>query len=50
MPRKLGNRPPRPDVVDALVLEIHGLIRDQGWLADRALEVHALSGAYAMRP
>ena len=39
MPRKLGNRPPRPDVVDALVLEIHGLIRDQGWLADRALEV-----------
>jgi 16S rRNA (cytosine967-C5)-methyltransferase len=39
MPRKIGNRPPRPDVVDALVLEIHGLIRDQGWLADRALEV-----------
>lgn len=39
MPKKLGNRPPRPDVVDALVLEIHGLIRDQGWLADRALEV-----------
>ncbi|HSM93240.1 MAG TPA: class I SAM-dependent methyltransferase [Anaeromyxobacteraceae bacterium] len=39
MPRKLGNRPPRPDVVDALVLEIHGLVRDQGWLADRALEV-----------
>src|SRR5512145_1748352 len=39
MPRKIGNRPPRPDVVDALVLEIHGLVRDQGWLADRALEV-----------
>jgi 16S rRNA (cytosine967-C5)-methyltransferase len=39
MPKKIGNRPPRPDVVDALVLEIHGLIRDQGWLADRALEV-----------
>lgn len=39
MPRKLGNRPPRPDVVDALVLEIYGLVRDQGWLADRALEV-----------
>jgi 16S rRNA (cytosine967-C5)-methyltransferase len=34
-----GNRPPRHDVVDALVLEIHGLVRDQGWLADRALEV-----------
>jgi 16S rRNA (cytosine967-C5)-methyltransferase len=39
MARKLGNRPPRPDVVDPLVLEIHGLVRDQGWLADRALEV-----------
>src|SRR5512145_506663 len=39
MPRKIGNRPPRPDVVDALVLEIYGLVRDQGWLADRALEV-----------
>jgi 16S rRNA (cytosine967-C5)-methyltransferase len=39
MAKKLGNRPPRPDVVDALVLEIHGLVRDQGWLADRALEV-----------
>ena len=39
MPKKIGNRPPRPDVVDALVLEIHGLVRDQGWLADRALEV-----------
>lgn len=38
MARKLGNRPPRPDVVDALVLEIYGLVRDQGWLADRALE------------
>lgn len=39
MPKKIGNRPPRHDVVDALVLEIHGLVRDQGWLADRALEV-----------
>src|SRR5512145_218875 len=39
MARKLGNRPPRPDVVDALVLEIYGLVRDQGWLADRALEI-----------
>jgi 16S rRNA (cytosine967-C5)-methyltransferase len=38
MARRIGNRPPRPDVVDALVLEIHGLVRDQGWLADRALE------------
>jgi 16S rRNA (cytosine967-C5)-methyltransferase len=24
--------------VDALVLEVHGLVHDQGWLADRALE------------
>ncbi len=31
-------RPLRPDLVDALVLEVHGLVRDQGWLADRALE------------
>ncbi len=40
-----GRRPPthaersvRPDLVDALVLEVHGLVHDQGWLADRALE------------
>jgi 16S rRNA (cytosine967-C5)-methyltransferase len=39
MPKRIGNRPPRPDVVDALVLEIYGLVRDQGWLADRALEI-----------
>jgi 16S rRNA (cytosine967-C5)-methyltransferase len=25
-------------VVDAVVLEVHGLVHDQGWLADRALE------------
>ena len=31
-------RPPRLDLVDALVLEVHGLVHDQGWLADRALE------------
>jgi 16S rRNA (cytosine967-C5)-methyltransferase len=28
----------RWDLVDAAVLEIHGLVHDQGWLADRALE------------
>ncbi len=28
----------RNDLVDALVLEVHGLVHDQGWLADRALE------------
>jgi len=28
----------RYDVVDAAVLEVHGLVHDQGWLADRALE------------
>ena len=28
----------RTDLVDALVLEVHGLVHDQGWLADRALE------------
>jgi 16S rRNA (cytosine967-C5)-methyltransferase len=28
----------RTDVVDAVVLEVHGLVHDQGWLADRALE------------
>jgi 16S rRNA (cytosine967-C5)-methyltransferase len=31
-------RPPRTDVVDAVVLEVYGLVHDQGWLADRALE------------
>ncbi|ABS24514.1 RsmB/NOP family class I SAM-dependent RNA methyltransferase [Anaeromyxobacter sp. Fw109-5] len=39
MPRKpLRPRPNRNDLVDPLVLEVHGLVRDQGWLADRALE------------
>lgn len=39
MPRKpLRPRPDRNDLVDPLVLEVHGLVRDQGWLADRALE------------
>jgi 16S rRNA (cytosine967-C5)-methyltransferase len=33
-----GNRPPRLDLVDSIVLEVYGLVRDQGWLADRALE------------
>ncbi len=33
-----GARPPRLDLVDPLVLEVHGLVHDQGWLADRALE------------
>ncbi|MBK9518459.1 MAG: RsmB/NOP family class I SAM-dependent RNA methyltransferase [Anaeromyxobacter sp.] len=28
----------RHDLVDAAVLEVHGLVHDQGWLADRALE------------
>jgi 16S rRNA (cytosine967-C5)-methyltransferase len=28
----------RRDLVDAAVLEVHGLVHDQGWLADRALE------------
>ncbi len=31
-------RPPRADLVDAAVLEVHGLVREQGWLADRALD------------
>src|SRR5512142_695560 len=31
-------RPPRSDLVDAVVLEVYGLVHDQGWLADRALE------------
>jgi len=33
-----GKRPIRDDLVDAAVLEVHGLVHDQGWLADRALE------------
>lgn len=32
------NRSNRTDLVDAAVLEVHGLVHDQGWLADRALE------------
>jgi 16S rRNA (cytosine967-C5)-methyltransferase len=31
-------RPLRHDLVDAAALEVHGLVREQGWLADRALE------------
>ncbi len=31
-------RPDRDDLVDAAVLEVHGLVHDQAWLADRALE------------
>jgi 16S rRNA (cytosine967-C5)-methyltransferase len=31
-------RPQRNDLVDAAVLEVHGLVHDQAWLADRALE------------
>ena len=31
-------RPPRLDLVDAAVLEVLGMVHDQGWLADRALE------------
>ncbi len=31
-------RPIRFDQVDAAVLEVHGLVHAQGWLADRALE------------
>ena len=36
--RENRERPPRLDLVDPLVLEVHGLVHDQGWLADRALE------------
>jgi len=32
------SRPVRPDLVDAAVLEIAGLVSEQDWLADRALE------------
>jgi 16S rRNA (cytosine967-C5)-methyltransferase len=35
---KKKNKPMRTDLVDAAVLEVHGLVHDQGWLADRALE------------
>jgi 16S rRNA (cytosine967-C5)-methyltransferase len=34
----VSKRPVRADLVDAAVLEVHGLVHDQGWLADRALE------------
>ncbi len=34
----MKKRPIRDDLVDALVLEVHGLVHDEGWLADRALE------------
>ncbi len=33
-----ASRPVRFDQVDAAVLEVHGLVHSQGWLADRALE------------
>ena len=36
--RSTAPRPPRLDVIDAVVLEVYGLVHDQGWLADRALE------------
>jgi 16S rRNA (cytosine967-C5)-methyltransferase len=36
--RSGAERPLRNDLIDALVLEVHGLVHDQGWLADRALE------------
>ncbi|HEY6002914.1 MAG TPA: RNA methyltransferase, partial [Anaeromyxobacter sp.] len=38
MARPARPRPNRNDLVDTLVLEVHGLVHDQGWLADRALE------------
>jgi 16S rRNA (cytosine967-C5)-methyltransferase len=34
----MAKRPLRRDLVDAAVLEVHGLVHDQAWLADRALE------------
>jgi 16S rRNA (cytosine967-C5)-methyltransferase len=34
-----GRRAIRADLVDAAVLEVLGLVREQAWLADRALEV-----------
>ncbi len=38
--RPAGGRPRalRADLVDAAVLEVYGLVREEGWLADRALE------------
>jgi 16S rRNA (cytosine967-C5)-methyltransferase len=33
-----ASRPLRLDQIDASVLQVHGLVHDQGWLADRALE------------
>ena len=33
-----ASRPLRHEQIDAAVLEVHGLVHDQGWLADRALE------------
>jgi 16S rRNA (cytosine967-C5)-methyltransferase len=38
MAKPQRSRPNRNDLVDAAVLEVHGLVHDQGWLADRALE------------
>ncbi len=38
MRKRTRTRPDRKDLVDAAVLEVHGLVHDQGWLADRALE------------
>ena len=35
----MTSRPLRTERVDAVVLEVHGLVHDQGWLADRALEM-----------
>jgi 16S rRNA (cytosine967-C5)-methyltransferase len=34
----VGKRSIRNDLVDAVVLEVHGLVHDEGWLADRALD------------
>ena len=33
-----ASRPLRFEQIDVAVLEVHGLVHDQGWLADRALE------------
>jgi len=38
-PRRTPSRPLRQDLVDSAVLEVLGRVREQGWLADRALEV-----------
>ncbi|HTP50845.1 MAG TPA: RsmB/NOP family class I SAM-dependent RNA methyltransferase [Anaeromyxobacteraceae bacterium] len=37
--RTRANRPLRQDLVDSAVLEVLGRVREQGWLADRALEM-----------